>query len=277
MRNLWIYISKHNAVILFFIFFASSFLLLINNNSFQRASTWNSSNEWVASQYQKVQDLKDYLRLRAINDSLASENGRLLNLLPQRDSSKTKGLTKVVDTVSNQQYSYYTAKVINNSVRQKNNYITIDKGALQGIKKGMCVLGPNGVVGIVLNVSPKFATIQSLLHSETRISASLAGNRAFGSLVWGAGNFNSAYAVLQDIPNHLKVKAGEKVVTSGYSLFPSGIPIGTVSQTGVKGGENFLSIEVKLATNFATLSYVYVVNNAFGNEQKVLEAKNKTE
>jgi len=277
MRNLWIYISKHNAVILFFIFFASSFLLLINNNSFQRASTWNSSNEWVASQYQKVQDLKDYLRLRAINDSLASENGRLLNLLPQRDSSKTKGLTKVVDTVSNQQYSYYTAKVINNSVRQKNNYITIDKGALQGIKKGMGVLGPNGVVGIVLNVSPKFATIQSLLHSETRISASLAGNRAFGSLVWGAGNFNSAYAVLQDIPNHLKVKAGEKVVTSGYSLFPSGIPIGTVSQTGVKGGENFLSIEVKLATNFATLSYVYVVNNAFGNEQKVLEAKNKTE
>lgn len=277
MRNLWIYISKHNAVILFFIFFASSFLLLINNNSFQRASTWNSSNEWVASQYQKVQNLKDYLRLRAINDSLASENGRLLNLLPQRDSSKTKGLTKVVDTVSNQQYSYYTAKVINNSVRQKNNYITIDKGALQGIKKGMGVLGPNGVVGIVLNVSPKFATIQSLLHSETRISASLAGNRAFGSLVWGAGNFNSAYAVLQDIPNHLKVKAGEKVVTSGYSLFPSGIPIGTVSQTGVKGGENFLSIEVKLATNFATLSYVYVVNNAFGNEQKVLEAKNKTE
>jgi len=277
MRNLWIYISKHNAVILFFIFFASSFLLLINNNSFQRASTWNSSNEWVATQYQKVQNLKDYLRLRAINDSLASENGRLLNLLPQRDSSETKGLTKIVDTVSNQQYSYYNAKVINNSVRQKNNYITIDKGALQGIKKGMGVLGPNGVVGIVLNVSPKFATIQSLLHNETRISASLANNRAFGSLVWGAGNFNSAYAVLQDIPNHIKVKVGEKVVTSGYSLFPAGIPIGTVSQTGVKGGENFLSIEVKLATNFATLSYVYVVNNAFGQEQKALESKNKTE
>jgi rod shape-determining protein MreC len=277
MRNLWIYISKHNAVILFFIFFASSFLLLINNNSFQRASSWNSSNEWVASQYQKIQNLKDYLRLKAINDSLAAENGRLLNLVPQKDSSETKGLTKVVDTASHQQYSYYTAKVINNSVRQKNNYITIDKGSLQGIKKGMGVLGPNGVVGIVLNVSPKFATIQSLLHSETRISASLASNRAFGSLVWGAGNFNSAYAVLQDIPNHIKVKIGEKVVTSGYSLFPAGIPIGTVSQTGMKGGDNFLNIEVKLATNFATLSYVHVVNNDFGAEQKALELSNKTE
>jgi rod shape-determining protein MreC len=277
MRNLWIYISKHNAVILFFIFFASSFLLLINNNSFQRASTWNSSNEWVASQYQKIQNLKDYVRLRAINDSLASENGRLLNLLPQKDSSESKGLTKVVDTVSKQQYSYYTAKVINNSVRQKNNYITIDKGSLQGIKKGMGVLGPNGVVGIVLNVSPKFATIQSLLHSETRISASLATNHAFGSLVWGAGNFNSAYAVLQDIPNHIKVKIGEKVVTSGYSLFPAGIPVGTVSQTGMNGGDNYLNIEVKLATNFATLSYVHVVNNTFGAEQKALELSNKTE
>ncbi len=277
MRNLWIYISKHNAVILFFIFFASSFILLINNNSFQRASTWNSSNEWVASQYQKVQNLKDYLRLRAINDSLASENGRLLNLIPQRDSSETNGLTKVLDTVSHQQYSYYTAKVVNNSVRQKNNYITIDKGSLQGIKKGMGVLGPNGVVGIVLNVSPKFATIQSLLHSETRISASLASNQAFGSLVWGAGNFNSSYAILQDIPNHIKTKVGEKVITSGYSLFPAGIPIGTVSETGMKGGDNFLNIKVKLATNFATLSYVHVVNNAFGKEQETIELSNKTE
>lgn len=141
----------------------------------------------------------------------------------------------------------------------------------------MGVLGPNGVVGIVLNVSPKFSTIQSLLHSETRISASIKNSNAFGSLVWGSGNFDSEYGILQDIPNHIKVKKGEKVVTSGYSLFPAGVPIGTVSKTGLKGGDSFLNIEVKLATNFATLSYVYVVKDSFGAEQKTLESTNKVE
>lgn len=277
MRNLWLFISKYNAIILFSIFFLISLVVLVNNNSYQRASSWNSSNELVAAQYQKIQNLKDYLHLKAVNDSLAKENVRLKNLIPQADSTDKLALSKVKDTVFNQQYSYYTAKVVNNSVHQKNNYLTINSGSNQGIKKGMGVLGPNGVVGIVLHVSPKFSTIQSLLHSETRISASIKNSNAFGSLVWGAGNFDSEYAILQDIPNHIKVKKGEQIVTSGYSLFPAGVPIGTVSKTGLKGGDSFLNIEVKLATSFATLSYVYIVKDSFGAEQKKIESSNKIE
>lgn len=183
MRNLWIFISKYNAIILFSIFFLLSLTILVNNNDYQRASTWNSSNEWVGAQYQKIADLKDYLSLKSVNDSLAAENARLRKQIPVIDSNDRQEIRKVRDTLSNQQYSYITAKVINNSIRQKNNYITINKGSMYGIQKGMGVIGPNGIVGIVLNVSPKFATIQSILHSETRISASLAKTKAFGSLV----------------------------------------------------------------------------------------------
>jgi rod shape-determining protein MreC len=276
MRNLWIFISKYNAVILFIIFFLISFGLLISNNSYQRASTWNSSNEWIGKQYQKINNVKDYLRLRDINDSLAAENMRLRNLIPQTDTLKTT-ITTVTDTLGRKQYSYITAKVINNSIRQKNNYITINRGYKDGIRKGMGVIDPNGVVGIVLNVSPTFATIQSLLHSDTRISATLSKTNAFGSLVWGNGNFDAKYAILQDVPNHIKVKKGEQVITSGYSLFPAGIPIGKVVETGLKGGDSFLNIKVELATNFAALSYVYVVNNNTEAEQRKLESSNKTE
>lgn len=277
MRNLWLFISKYNAIILFVIFFLISAVILVNNNDFQRASAWNSSNELIAAQYQKIDNLKNYLRLNALNDSLSAENSRLRNMIATIDTNYRTEIKTVQDTVTNQQYRYITAKVINNSINQKNNYITIDRGSLHGIEKGMGVIGPNGIVGIVLNVSPKFATIQSLLHSETRISASLSRTKAFGSLTWGAGNSDSQFAILQDVPNHIKAKISEQVLTSGYSLFPSGIPIGRVVEIGLKGRDSFLNIKVMLSTNFATLTYVYVVKNNAEQEQKNLESLNKTE
>ncbi|MFM6976149.1 MAG: rod shape-determining protein MreC [Sphingobacteriaceae bacterium] len=275
MRNLWIFISKYNAIFLFCIFFIFSLTLLIKNNSYQRASTWNSSNEWIADKYERVKNFNDYLDLKEVNESLAAENGRLRNQISPSEIKDSVEVHQVKDSITQKQYSYITAKVINNSIRQKNNYITINRGLIHGIKTGMGVIGPNGVVGIVLNVSPKYATIQSLLHSDTRISASLTQSQAFGSLVWDSGSSDSRFAILQDIPNHIKVKPGDQVVTSGYSLFPSGMSIGTVTQTGLKGGDSFLEIKVRLSTDFSTLKYVYVVNNTMAEEQAKLESLNK--
>ena len=92
----------------------------------------------------------------------------------------------------------------------------------------MGVTGPSGVVGIVRDVSENFSRIQSLLHSQTRISATVNGN--IGSLVWGEGNYNPGTAILKDVPSHVVLKPGSKVVTSGFSLFPEGVAIGSVNQ-----------------------------------------------
>jgi rod shape-determining protein MreC len=273
MRNLWIFISKYNAFFLLIIFLSISFVLLVNNNSFQRASAWNSSNQLVGEAYERVNSFTSYLSLGRTNDSLAAENARLKNELKTSFFNDSVIQKTVTDTVTQQQYTYIVAKVINNSIHQKNNYITINRGRKHGIQKGMGVLGPKGIAGIVLNVSEHFATIQSVLHSDTRISASVEGN--IGSLVWGEGNYDPRLAVLKDIPNHVIVKKGNRVVTSGYSLFPSGIEIGRVTRTGLKGGDSFLNIEVWLSTDFSKLQYVYVVNNLLSTEQKELEAPNK--
>ena len=140
--------------------------------------------------------------------------------------------------------------------------------------RGYCI-SDKGIVGIVLNVSQHFSTIQSVLHSDTRISASVNGN--IGSLVWGEGSTDPRLARLRDIPNHVIVKKGNRVITSGYSLFPSGIEIGRVTRTGLKGGDSFLDIEIYLSTDFSKLQYVYVINNLLAEEQKELEAPIKIE
>lgn len=280
MRNLWLFISKYNAFFLLIIFLVISLILLVNNNSYQRASAWNSSHQLIGQSYERVNSFKSYLSLGRTNDSLAAENARLKNQLKSSffdDSVVQKTVVDTIktpnDTTAQQQYSYIVAKVVNNSVHQKNNYITINRGLKHGIQKGMGVIGPKGIVGIVLNVSEHFATIQSVLHNDTRISAAIDGN--IGSLVWGEGNYDPRLAILKDIPNHVIVKKGNRVVTSGYSLFPPGIEIGRVTRTGIKGGDSFLDIEIWLSTDFTKLQYVYVINNLLAKEQKELEAPNK--
>ncbi|MGB4776661.1 MAG: rod shape-determining protein MreC [Daejeonella sp.] len=275
MRNLWILINKYNAFFLLIIFLVASLTLLLNNNSYQKASTWNCSNQLIGTAYEKVNHFESYLTLAATNDSLARENVRLRNQLKSSYFNNQVIQKTVNDSLNQQQYTYTVAQVVNNSIRQENNFITINRGKNQGIEKGMGVIGPNGVVGVVKNVSQNFAIVQSLLHSQTRFSASVNNN--IGSLIWGEGNFNTNLAILKDIPNHIRVKKGDRVVSSRYSVFfPAGTDIGRVNRTDLKSGDSFLNIEVKLATDFVNLEYVYVINNLSSKEQQILETSIKT-
>lgn len=272
MRNLWVFILKYNNFFLFILFFATSFLLVIRNNSYQRASAFNSSNGIIGSVYQYIDYFEQYLHLTENNKLLSEENARLRDrLLGSRYKSLVE-VDSVLDSVGITQYAYLVAKVINNSTHQKNNYLTINRGSNQGVEKGMGVISSNGIVGIVLNVSPHFATIQSLLHTDTRISATLFDSGNFGSLMWGGDIYKPTIAQLNDIPNHVKVKEGEEVTTSGYSLFPPNISIGKVLSSELSG-DSFLNIKVSLNTDFNSLQYVYVITNTLGEEQRDLELK----
>lgn len=271
MKNIWILLTKYNEVFLFILFFGLSFALVITNNDFQRSSTFNSSNAIIGKIYKETSRITNYMKLDEANQELLAENAALRISLDRLVSQDTSYLQTVLDTLGSPQYSYISAKVTNNSIRQKNNYITIAKGSDHGIEKGMAVISPTGIVGIVLNVSPQYATIQSLLHSDTRVSASLQESKAFGSLIWG-DNFDSKKAVLRDIPNHVEVRKGETVITSGYSLFPPDIQIGEVIETTEVGGESFKDISVALTTDFHNLQYVYVVVHNFLAEKQALEA-----
>ncbi|HEY0055643.1 MAG TPA: rod shape-determining protein MreC [Pedobacter sp.] len=274
MRNLLIFISKYNAFFFFVIFFILSLALVLQKNSYQRASTLNSSNIVIGQAFERYNTLEKYLRLAQINDSLAQENSRLRKELKSSFYRDTVEQRTFKDTTTLQQYTYLVAEVVNNSIHQKNNTITIDKGNRHGIEKGMGVICSSGIVGIVDNVSSHYATIKSLLHQDTRISARMTENQAFGSLVWGQENYNPQIATLKDIPNHVEVKRGHHVVTSGYSsLFPAGIPIGRVLVSRKKNGEISSDIKVKLSTDFSTLAYVYIIKSSLAAEKQSLEAQ----
>lgn len=274
MRNLWIFISRYNAFFLFIIFFAIGIFLTVRNNAYQRSVTFNSTNAVVGTAYERLNVLKRYLNLGQVNDSLALENAKLtteLIALKNADSSTT---TKIKDSVYQEQYTLLSAKVIKNSINLSNNIITINKGSNDGIVPDMAVISPQkGIVGFVLSVSPKFATIRSLLNKETSISVNIKKNNVFGSLVWGEGNYNIRKAHVKEIPNHIKVNVGDTIITSGAGGFPKGIIVGKVSKTQLSTGDNFMTLEIDLFNDFSTLQYVYLIKDRLAQEKKILETQ----
>lgn len=278
MRNLWIFISKYNAFFFFFFFFGIGIYLTLNNNSYQRSISINSTNEVVGSAYERLNIFKRYLNLGDVNDSLALENAKLKTALLALQNVDSNQIVKVKDTLNQQQYTLFAAKVIKNSISLRNNYITINKGSADGIVKDMAIISPQkGVVGFVQEVSENLAIIRSLLNKNTAISVFVKKNNAFGSLVWGDGNFDYKKAYVKEIPNHFKVNVGDTIITSGVGSFPRGIEVGKITKTGISTGDSFMTLEIDLFNNFSTLQYVYVVKDRLGAEQKDLESKLQNE
>ncbi|MGI4751704.1 MAG: rod shape-determining protein MreC [Janthinobacterium lividum] len=274
MRNLLIFISKYNAFFLFIIFEIIALITFVKNNNFQKATFISSSNEVVGTIYLKVDQLTDYLKLGITNDSLAQENARLRNQLKSSFYVDSSVVKRVTDSIYKQQYTYISAKVINNSFNRRNNYLTINRGSNAGITKGMGVICSSGVVGIVTYTGPNLSTIQSLLHENTRVSAMLTDSNNVGSIIWD-NNLDPTKAMLINFMKQVKIKKGTPVVTSGYSLFPTGTMIGYISRPDVKDSNNGTGIEVKLSVNFSSLQYVYVIKNKLALEQQGLEAQEK--
>jgi rod shape-determining protein MreC len=95
-------------------------------------------------------------------------------------------------------------------------------------------------------------------------------NGAFGSLEWNGDN--PRVSSLLHVNKHVPVEIGDEIVTNNYStLFPVGIPIGTIKEKTLEAEDNFYALDVALFTDFNTLKTVYVIRNILKDEQKNLE------
>jgi rod shape-determining protein MreC len=287
VRNLIVFLRRYFNFFLFLLLEVICIVLVFRNNDFQKTAYLNSANNISARLYERYNNVEYYFHLKATNDSLVKENARLHNELRTSYDSVTLNNIVKLDTIRQystdttrkvigteiRRYLYKEAKVVNNSVNNPINYITIRRGSAHGIKPNMGVVGPSGVVGIVRSVNENYAVVLSLLSKGRNFgfSARLSHSREMGTVRWYGGE--AGYAVMEDIPKSVRLIKGDTVVTSGYSaLFPENIPIGYVDSYGLadKSSTSY-SIRIKLATNFYNLQYVYVIDNLLKDEQKSLE------
>lgn len=275
MRNLLKLLYTYNYLILFLVLEGFSLFLVIEGSEFHHARFVNSTRSFSGAFFVKMNELNSYFGLKEQNAVLAHENVQLKNLLEQYRKREISRPDTIKDTLRQPKYSYFEAKVINNSVNKQYNYITLDKGSDDGVRPEMGVISAQGIVGVVQGVSKHFATVISVLNLDFKVSAKIKKNDFFGQLHWDG--ISDSYCTLTDIPQHVKFGKGDTIVTTGFSsIFPNDITIGTVESFDIKGG-NFFTIKVKLFNEFRKLNYVTIVDDIFKEERKSLENTKKND
>ncbi len=264
MNNLLNFFVKHSAWFIFAIYVILSLVLLFKDNPYQQSVYLTSANSVSAAVYKAFNGVTSYFHLRDINESLQERNAALeMELIELRNQMSELELLSPdsLHQPALQQYTFVMAQVISNSIAQPNNYITINRGHMDGIRPEMGVIDQNGVVGIVNVVGPHASRVISLLNPHVRLSCKLRSSNFYGSLVWDGKS--PQYAVLEELPKHVKYHTGDTIVTSGYSaVFPPGIIVGTIQGIARGTTDSFVSLRIKLTTNFSQLSSVRVITNS---------------
>jgi rod shape-determining protein MreC len=262
MNNLLLFIIRYSAFLLFVLLEIVALILIVRYNENQHAIFLNSSTVFSGRMYKMADNAYKYSHLQVIADSLATENAKLKTELfnLERTFQHLPNSERPVDSCLLEPFKIIEARVINNSINQRNNHFTIDRGTRDGIRNGMGVISPHGIAGIIDETGSQYSTAISILHSAARISASIKRNNFFGSLVWK--EINPAYMILEAIPRQADILIGDTIVTSGYSfIYPKGIFIGTVHRFWTEGGSNYYTIEVRLHEDISRLDRVYIIDN----------------
>jgi rod shape-determining protein MreC len=167
-------------------------------------------------------------------------------------------------------YPLVPARILNNSLRAVDNYLTLNVGTADGVQPGLGVVGAAGVVGQVKAASEHYATVFSLLHSKMAVAAKIKRDGTFGSVKWPGDDYS--HALLDYIPRQNRLVRGDTVVTSGYNaVFPEGVLVGTVESFVKEPDKNFWTVRLRLSVDFSRLTYVYVVHNRPHTERDSLE------
>jgi rod shape-determining protein MreC len=134
---------------------------------------------------------------------------------------------------------------------------TIDRGGADGVRKGMAVVSPYGLVGQVLTASPNAARVLTITDHNSGIDAVVQRTRARG-IVEGALDDGCRMKYIRQGED---VQVGDRVVTSGRDgIFPKGVVIGRVTRLHPRSRGQLMSTDIEPAVPFDRIEDVLVVD-----------------
>lgn len=149
------------------------------------------------------------------------------------------------------------AQIIHAATHPFAQRIVLNKGSIDNVYPGQPVVNANGVVGQVLDVKPTTSVV--LLISDITHAVSVQNNRdKTRSIAVGTG---SPYELeLSYVPNSAKYEVGDLLVTSGLGgRFPSGYPVGVVTEVDANAGASFMRVKLKPAVELDKVSEVLLM------------------
>ena len=242
MQTLLKILLRYSNFLVFIALEVAAFMLISYNSAYPRSSILSTANDVIAWQNAQISAVGEYFGLRSQNEQLAAENTALRNRISSMESAANRAAIH-----------YESAKVVQMTTDQLHNYLTINRGSKDGIRRGQGIRNEDGVVGIVRTVGRNYSVVMPIINTQTNLSCRFVKNDYIGTLQWNGKDCR--FAQLADVASH---------------MVPEGIPVGIVESSVLKEGESYYTIRVRLHTNFKRLKYVEVVQNADQNELEEL-------
>lgn len=261
MQQLIYFIQKYRYFLFFLLLELIAFQLIINNLSFHNSKFINSASTITGGFYNKTNSISDYFQLDTENKELLNENLILRNKLEKlSQNNDTIAVTKIFEkTKLRQRYLYFKGRIEKNQFRNNYNFLTINLGSKDSVRKEMGVINSKGILGITENVLHNYSRVRSILNKNSKINAKLKNSNYFGTLTWDGFDYNITQ--LLDIPRQAVLKVGDTIITGGMSsIFPEGIPIGRVDNI-VNGASIKRIINIQLFNDMSSLKNIYVVKD----------------
>jgi rod shape-determining protein MreC len=194
------------------------------------------------------------LRQQAVeNENAARENEDLRALLRFRDGPRfPAGYQGVATRVIARPPSIYSSQEV-----------LIAAGSSDGVRVNDPVVTEDGLVGRVAEVTSNASKVTLLIDQASAVSAVVLQSGAAGIVRHGPSGGSTL--VLDRVPKEELVSEGDTVITAGWqsgkleSLYPRGIPVGTVTGVGQQDVDVYKRIQVTSLVDFDSLSGVIVL------------------
>lgn len=251
MQKLLNSILRNGTLLLFIFLMGISLLFVSKNQSYQQSTFLSVENNIAVSFYEIRNHIFSYFKHRSHNQLLIEENQYLLSQLVKENNQPL-----ILDSIP---FEIIPGQVIRNSIQLNHNYITLNIGAKDGVKKEMGIITSKGVVGVVYDTNENTSGVISILNKALKINAKLKKSHHFGSLFWDGLSPN--VMALSDVPLAANVEVGDTIVTGGMSaIFPAGIELGVINKVDVPLNDNYFNLSVSLFQDLSNLNRVYAVN-----------------
>ncbi|HWR00234.1 MAG TPA: rod shape-determining protein MreC [Chlorobaculum sp.] len=267
MLSLFRFIAKHTAYLYFLLYCGISIMLI----QLQKKETLDAIRQRGlavnASVAERISGFTGILTLRQENEHLLLQNARLFSQVvhQQQELRDAKAVQSASTDAPAWARQLKIARIVDRRFSATDNMLIIDAGASQGISRDMTILTPDGLVGRVTDVSQNYARILPVINKDFMVSVVSDSTRTLGILSWQNGDESIAH--MEHVPVSSSLKVGEQVTTSDYSTFAiRGIPVGKVVR--ISKDKLFCNIDIRLAVDFSSLSYV-LISPAKPSKEKV--------
>ncbi|MDD4091838.1 MAG: rod shape-determining protein MreC [Smithellaceae bacterium] len=202
-----------------------------------------------------------YIRLVGLEEENRKLKGAIGELQAQltlyrQGYLESRRLQTLLSLTEREPYRFIAARVIGREQAALAKTLWIDKGEAHGLKPGMPVMAPPGLIGRLTNVSRHSAKVQLLIDEGSNVDVLVERTRQQGMLR-GAG---SRGCVVRYISKIQDVREGDVILTSGLSnIFPKGLLVGKVVHADRSDAGMFLNIRVSPFADFTSLEEVLVL------------------